>query len=73
MASGVKLVLGFETSTGKALTLTYNHAKPAPQEEKVKALVNGIIANGSIFTKVPAVAKSAKVVTTTEQKYDISA
>ena len=72
MASGVQLVLGFETEYSSNMVLTFNYAKPAPQEEKVKALVNGIIANGSIFANVPAVAKSAKVVTTTEQKYDLS-
>ncbi len=71
MASGTKLVLGFETSSGRSMTLTYNHARPSSSLANVKALMNGIITNGSIFTSVPAVAKSAKEVTTTENVYDL--
>ncbi len=73
MADSTKLVIGFETSTGKSMTLTYNHAKPGATAANVKALMNGIIANGSIFANVPALAKSAKIVTTTESEYDLSA
>lgn len=73
MAEGTKLVLGFETSTGKSMTLTYNHAKQSPGLANIKSLMNGIIANGSIFAEVPATAKSAKEVTTTEVIYDLSA
>lgn len=73
MASGMKLVLGFETAEGKSMTLTYNHAKASATAAQVKALMNGIIANGSIFSTVPATAKSAKQVTTSENEYDLSA
>ena len=73
MAEGTKLVLAFETSTGKSFSLSYKYAKPAPQLQKLKDLASSIVANGSIFTKVPAVAKTAKIVTTTEQTYDVSA
>ena len=73
MAEGTKLVLSFETSAGKSMTLIYNYAKPAASTANVKALMNGIIANGSIFVNVPATAKSAKEVTTTEDIYDLSA
>ncbi len=72
MASGTKLVLGFETSAGKNTTLTYNYAKPSAGLANVKALMSGIIANGSIFANVPAAAKSAKEVITTESIYDLS-
>lgn len=51
---GVKLVLTFETSNGKNVIFTYNHAKPSATAAQVKALMNGIIANGSIFSTVPA-------------------
>ena len=73
MAAGTKLVVGFQTSTGKSMTLTYNHASPSATKANVKALMNGIIANGLIFASVPATAKSAKLVTTTESEYDLSA
>ena len=73
MASEVKLVLGFETVAGKSMTLTYNYAKPSATAEQVKALMNGIITNSSIFTNVPATAKSATQVVTSENEYDLSA
>ncbi len=73
MASGVKLVLGFETAAGKSMTLTYNYAKPSATTAQVKALMNGIITNGSIFAAVPATAKSATQVVTEENSYDLSA
>ena len=73
MAESTKLVFGFETSTGKSMTLSYNYAKPAASAANVKALANGIIANGSIFANVPVTAKSAKNVTTSEHEYDLSA
>ena len=73
MASGTKLVLGFETSSGKSITLSYNYAKPSATTANVKALMNGIIANGEIFANVPATMKSAKEVTTSESVYDLSA
>ena len=72
MAEGTKLVLGFENSTGNAVSLSYNYAKPSATLANVKALMSGIIANGSIFENVPVTAKSAKTVTTTENVYDLS-
>ncbi len=73
MASGVKLVLGFETAEGKSMTLTYNHAKPSATAAQVKALMEGIITNGSIFSTAPVTAKSATKVVTEESEYDLSA
>ena len=71
MAEGTRLVLGFETNTGSNVVFTYSYAKPSATLANVKALMNGIIANGSIFTKVPATAKSAKTITTSENVYDL--
>ncbi len=73
MASGTKLVLGFQNAAGTSMTLSYNHVKASATTANVKALMNGIIANGVIFANVPVVAKSAKLVTTTEDEYDLSA
>ncbi len=73
MAEGTKLVLGFQNASGTNMTLSYSHAKASATAAQVKSLMNGIIANGSIFANVPATAKSAKIVTTTEAEYDLSA
>ncbi len=73
MAESTKLVLGFQNASGTSMTLSYNHAKASATTAQVKALMNGIIANGSIFANVPATAKSAKIVETTESEYDLSA
>ena len=72
MASGIKLVLKFEDSNGKDVIFSFNYAKPSTTTTQVKALMNGIITNGSIFTNVPATAKSATLVTTSESEYDLS-
>ena len=71
MASGTRLVLGFKTSSGRSMILTYNYARPSSSLANIKALMNGIIANGSIFNTVPVEAVSAKEVTTTENVYDL--
>lgn len=73
MAESTKLVLGFQNASGTSMTLSYNHADSSATLANVKALMNGIIANGSIFANIPATAKSAKIVTTTESEYDLSA
>lgn len=70
MASS-KLVLEFE-GTGKSVQFSYNYADPEVTEASVKALVNGLIANGSIFENPPLTATNAKIVTTTETDYDLS-
>lgn len=72
MASGVQLVLGFETRTGSNMVLTFDHANPSATTAQVKALMNGIIANGSIFANVPTKIKSAKQITMSESNYDLS-
>ena len=73
MAAGTKLVLGFETSSGSTTTFTFNYAKPTATLTNVKSAMSSITSNGSIFTNVPVTSKSAKLVTTTEQEYDLSA
>ena len=72
MASGVQLVLGFETEYGSNMVLTFNYASPSASLASVTALTNGIIANGSIFANVPATMKSAKQIIMTENVYDLS-
>ncbi|MBQ3653675.1 MAG: DUF2922 family protein [Synergistaceae bacterium] len=73
MAAGTKLVLTFVGSSGNTISSTFNYADPEATAANVKALMNGMIANGSIYANVPVTAKSAKTVTTTENAYDLSA
>ena len=73
MAAGTKLVLGFETSSGSTATFTFNYAKPAATLANVKTLLSAITTNGAIFSNAPVTAKGAKIVTTTETEYDLSA
>ena len=67
-----KLVLEF-VGTGSNVKCSYNYADPDTTPATVKALMTGMIANGSIFAVQPLEAKSAKLVTTTEEDYDLSA
>ena len=68
-----KLVMEFATAYGETATLSYNYAKVNASEQSVRALASGIIANGSIFAKVPTATKSAKIVTTTETPFNLDA
>ena len=69
---GSRLVLTFGTSDSTT-THSFSYANADATAANVKALANGIIANGSIYAKIPLTAKSAKIVTTTETDYNLSA
>lgn len=71
MANGRKLVLQFAASDGKDMKLSYNYAKNAVTGTQVNALMEGIITNGVIFAKTPIAKKGAKIVTTSEQTFDL--
>ena len=62
----------FAGSNGAEHSMTYNYADAEAPVSDIKALVNGIVANGSIFTNVPVTAKGAKIVTTTETEVSLS-
>ncbi len=66
-----KLVLEF-AGTGSDVIFTYNYVDTNITTANVKALVNGLITNGSIFENPPVSAKSAKIITTTSTAYDLS-
>ena len=72
MATSSKLVMTFANSNGTEHSIIYNYVDANTADVTVKALVNGIIANGSIFSNVPATAKSAAIVTTTQTAVDLS-
>lgn len=65
-----KLVLTFSTAEGKK-NWTYNYANPQASTVNVKALMSGMIANGSIFAYPPLMSSAAKMVTTSESDYDL--
>lgn len=67
-----KLVCTFNDSEGKSMNLSYNYMSNELAQAEVKALMTGIIANGSIFARTPVTATSAKVVNTSEEEIDIS-
>lgn len=66
-----KIVLEFE-GTGATVKYSYNYANPSTTSAQIKALMTGMIANGSIFQNPPLTAKAAKIVTTTEDDFDLS-
>ena len=72
MAAGTKLVCTFGTSNGGTEIFTFNYADAGATAANIKALMNAIITNGSIFAKVPTVIRDAKTVTTSEHVYDLS-
>lgn len=72
MAEGTKLQLVFETNESKNMTMTFSYAKPTATASDVRTLMQAIITNNGIFENVPTVMKSAKMITTTEQVYDLS-
>ena len=65
-----KLVLTFADANSKDVKMTYSHSD---SEVDVRAAVQAIITNGSIFSAVPVSAKSAKLVITTESDIELSA
>lgn len=71
--TATKLVLKFMSATGSEITMNYNYVDPEVEAASVKALMEGIIANGSIFANVPTAMTSAKVVTTEETLIDLDA
>ena len=68
-----KLKLEFYDSNSKAFSQTYNYISPSATTANVKALMNAILSNGSIFATVPEEMKNAVLITTTETTYDLSA
>lgn len=70
--NGTKLVLTFLDASGNDVVFTFDYANSVADVEDVKALMSGIITNGSIFQNVPVTAKAAKTVTVTSYVYDLS-
>ena len=73
MASGTKLHLVFGTNSASKATFNYNYADREVTTATVRALMNGMITNGSIFENVPTAIESAKLVTTAETTLQVEA
>lgn len=71
MAAGTKFVLRFGTASGEK-NFIYNHGNSEVNPASVKAAMQAIITNGSIFRYVPLTMISAKAQVTTETEYDLS-
>ena len=72
MADRTKLVLTFVDSNYKEIVFIFDYADSHTDVSDIRALVNGIIENGSIFKIVPVIAKSAKFVSVTETRINLS-
>lgn len=71
MATNTKLVLTFRDEDGEKLNKSFNYIDPEIEAASVKALMQGMIANGTIFDRQPASMSSAKLVETTETQINI--
>ena len=72
MATTTKIVLDFAKANGSTCTQTYEHARQDVSNANIKSLMQGIVANGAIFTNVPVAIKAAKIVTTDTTDVDLS-
>lgn len=70
MAITYKLQLKFGTGSGEK-TWSFSCAKQSPPAASVKALMNTMITNGSIYKFPPLEMHSATIVTTTENSISL--
>lgn len=70
MAEGVVLKMKFDTMSGSR-TWSFKNAKSNASVSDIKALGNAMIQNAPFFTAQPVKLADARVVTTTENVYDL--
>lgn len=71
MATVTRLYLTFTRNNDTTMSVSYNYVKNDISVENVKALMEGIVANGDIFERTPAAIKGARIVTTEETVFDL--
>ena len=71
-STATQVVLNFSKANGKTMQLSYKYARQDVSNANIKALMQGIVANGAIFENVPAAINSAKIVTTETTDIDLS-
>ena len=73
MTETSKLKLVFADATGNDLSFTLQHANKSVSGAEVKALMNGMISNGTIYETAPVAITSATMITTTETEINVNA
>ena len=71
VTTSYKMQLKFGTMSGDK-TWSFNYAKDSPDPENVKAAMETMIANGSIYKYPPLTIDSAKVIATSTTTLDVS-
>lgn len=71
-ATSTELKLYFLKSNGNEMSMTVKYARQDASNANIKALMQGIIANGAIFENTPVALKAAKIVTTETTDVDLS-
>lgn len=73
MANSSKLVLSFLNSSGRSKNFNFNYIDTEVETASVKAVMQGMIANGAIYDDVPVTMDKAKIVVTNETLIDLDA
>ena len=66
------LQLNFKDNNNDKLVFSYPHAKSTASASDVKALMQGMITNNSIWQKNPNTISSAKLISRTVSEFDLS-
>lgn len=72
MADGTKLQLTFRDATAATRKWNFSNADNSVTRQEVKALMQGMITNGSIYKYPPVTAVSAHLVTTSTEPINIT-
>lgn len=72
MATTARLEMKFLNSSGEKIIQNLAYCDPDVNDVKVKALMQGIVANGEIFEKEPAGVSSAQIVVTERTAIDLN-
>ena len=73
MTESSKLKLVFKNAGGEDVNFTFSSADKNVESSDVRALMNGMITNGTIYTNVPVAISSATMITTTETEINVNA
>lgn len=73
MATTTKLKYGFRNATGDTFSMSYSYIDPEASAADIKSAGQLIVTNGSIFENVPAVLRSAELITTTTTAVNLDA
>lgn len=66
-----KLECNFKDEDGKAMSMSFNYAKPTLTDAAAKSLMDGLIENAAAFNNPPAVKVGANLITTTTKPLEV--